>query len=51
MGAVDVRLGQVELAAELEILGDRSEYPMQRPVLDPLLEAAMARLVRRIPIR
>ncbi len=51
MRAVDVRLGQVEFAAVLQVLGDSRQHAVQRPVLDPSLVASMARLVRRVPAR
>lgn len=49
MGAIDIRLAKIELAAFLEIFGQAAQRTVQRAVLDPSLEAAMARLVRRVP--
>ena len=49
MGAVDVRLGEVQLPTRSQILGEGLQKPLHYARLHPLLEAAMARLVRRIP--
>lgn len=51
MGAIDVRLGQVELAAIAEILGELAENSLERLVRDPRLESPMARLIRRVSAR
>ena len=47
-GAVDEGLGEVEASPLVEILREAVEDPLDRPVSEPLLEAAMAGLVRRI---
>jgi hypothetical protein len=51
MGAIDVRLREIEFAAFFQILGQTPQGSMQRAVLSPGLKATMARLVRRVPRR
>ncbi len=51
MGAVDECLGQVELAAPLEILGERMQNALECALAHPILKSAMAGLIRRIPRR
>jgi hypothetical protein len=51
MGAIDVRLGQVELAAITQIFGEPTEDALKRLVFDPRLESTVTRLVRRIAAR
>lgn len=50
-GAVNKTLRQIELAALFEVLGQSLENPLQRAIAHPALEAAMAGLVQRIPVR
>jgi hypothetical protein len=51
VGAVDERLGQVELAACDQIVGERLQHLLQNAGLNPTLEATEARRVRRVPSR
>jgi len=51
MGAVDVRLGQIELAAIAKILGQAAQDALERLVFDPRLKSPMAGLIRRVPTR
>jgi len=51
VGAVDECLGQVELAAFLQVLGERSQHFLERPLAHPALESPMACLIRRIATR
>ena len=51
MGAVDVRLGQVQLAATAQVLGEAPQQPLEGAVTSPLLEAAMAGRRRWVPSR
>jgi hypothetical protein len=51
VGAIDVRLTKVELAAIAKVFGDANENAMQRAVLDPRLIAPVARLVRWVARR
>src|SRR5512146_619353 len=48
--AVDETFGQIEMAALFEILGERFEHPLERAVVHPTLEAAVAGLVWRISL-
>lgn len=49
-GAVDERFRDVDPAALVEVLGQRVQYPFDRPVPAPLLEVPVTSLVRRIAI-
>ena len=49
MGAVNEGLGEVELAALNEVVGECLQDALQHFVFDPALESAKARRVRRIP--
>ena len=51
MGAVDEGFGQVQLSALLQIAGESGEDRVQDPLALPLLEAVVARLIRRIAAR
>ena len=51
MGAIDVRLCQVELAAVSEVLCKFAKNALERVVFDPSLKATVARLVRRVAPR
>lgn len=51
MGAVDERFGQVELAALVKVSRESGESPVQNALALPLLEAVMARLIRRVATR
>ncbi len=48
MGAIDEGLGQINLAALAQVLGERFENLPEHAVLDPLLHSAMTGLVRRV---
>ena len=49
MGAIDEGLGEVELAAFNEVVGERLQHALQHFVFDPALESSKAGRVRRIP--
>jgi|GEM_PF-1745458 len=49
--AVDEAFGQIDLAAQFQISGQRRERLLQRAILDPAREAAEAGRIRRIPVR
>lgn len=51
MGAVDVCLGEVELAAIPQILGQPAQQPLECAVTSPALESAMTRRRRRVASR
>ena len=51
MGAVDVRLSQVELAAIAKIFGQAAQDALERLVFDPRLKSSVAGLIGRIPPR
>lgn len=51
VAAVDVCPGEVDLATDLQVLGQRISDPMEHAILHPLPEAPMARLVRQIAVR
>src|SRR5665811_222408 len=51
MGAIDEGLGQINLAAITQVLGERLEDSPEHTILDPLLHSAVARLVRRVLAR
>ena len=42
MGAIDERLGEIDLPAVPKVLSESSEHPLEDPVLDPFLESAVA---------
>jgi hypothetical protein len=51
VGAVNERLGEVELAALDEVVGKCLQDALQNLILDPALESSKARRVRRISAR
>jgi hypothetical protein len=51
MGAIDVRLGQIEFSSIAEIFGEAPKHSLQDAVLHPILKSAMTRRWRRIPSR
>jgi len=51
MGAVDEGLGEVELAATFEILGERMQHALEGAVADPVLKSPVTGLIRRISWR
>jgi hypothetical protein len=51
VGAVDERLGQVQLAASFQVFGERMQDTIERAVLDPALKSPMTGLIRRIAAR
>jgi hypothetical protein len=51
MGAVDVRLGEVQLAATAQVLGQAAQQALEGAVTSPLLKAAVAGRGRWIPPR
>lgn len=51
MAAVDERLGEVDLAALVQVTSERGEDPIENSFALPLLETLEARRVRRIPTR
>ena len=51
MGAIDERLGEVELSASLQIFSERVENALERAVAHPVLKSPMARLIRRVSRR
>ncbi len=48
VGAIDIRLGQIDLADIAQVLGQCPQYLLEHTKLDPALEPPMARLVRRV---
>jgi hypothetical protein len=48
MGAVDEGFGQIDLAANTQVLGQGLEDLHEGPLLDPLLHSAMTGLIGRI---
>src|SRR5262245_46280376 len=51
MGAVDVRLGEINAAAPAQILRKPAQQTLEDTVVDPTLKPAMARLIRRVAPR
>jgi hypothetical protein len=51
MGAIDVGLCQVHFSSIAQILGENLESTLQHARLHPLLIAAMACLIGRVPPR
>jgi hypothetical protein len=51
MGAVDEGLIQIQLAALAQVLRQRMQGSLQRPIPHPTLKSTVARLVRRVALR
>jgi hypothetical protein len=51
VGAIDVRLAEVHLAALAHIFGEPDQRLMEHAALDPRLEPTMARLIGRVTPR
>jgi hypothetical protein len=51
MGAVDVRLSEVDATASTQIFGEPAQQPLEHAGLDPALKSTVARLIRRIAAR
>ncbi len=51
MGAIDEGLGQINLAANTQVLRERFENSPEHAVRHPLLHSAVTRLVRRVLAR
>ena len=49
-GAIHETLAAIDLPAFLQVGGEGSEHPFERPVAHPRLEAAMHRRVRRVSV-
>ncbi len=50
-GAVNETFGQIEFAAVFQVSGECFQDALERPILHPPLEPAVARLVRWVPIQ
>jgi len=51
VGAIDVRFGQVQLAALSQIMSEAEQRAVKHAILDPLLKPPVTRLVGRIASR